>query len=177
MFIYAYDPNAILIEPLPDRSKESIVQDYKKIIQNLMKRGFNSRLQRIDNEVSKLLQYNMDKQQIQWQLVPPGNHRNNAAERQIRTFKNNFIYILTGTDPYFPLHLWDKLTPQSCITINLLRNSHINPQLSAEDHLNGNFGYNTAPLALPGTKLVAFEPPDKRNSWATHGTLGWYIGP
>ena len=25
--------------------------------------------------------------------------------------------------------------------------------------------------------MAAFEPPDKRNSWATHGTLGWCIGP
>ena len=24
--------------------------------------------------------------------------------------------------------------------------------------------------------MVAFEPPDKLNSWATHGTLRWYIG-
>ena len=32
------------------------------------------------------------------------------------------------------------------------------------------------PLAPPGTKVVDFEPPYKRNSWAKHGTLGWYIG-
>ena len=119
----------------------------------------------------------MDKHQIQWQLVSPGNHRRNVAERQIRTFKNHFISILSGTDPEFPLHLWDKLIPQACITIKLLRNSHRNPHMSAEAHLNGNFNYNTTPLSPPGTKVVAFEPPDKCNSWATHGTLGWYIVP
>ena len=32
MVIYAYDPNAILVEPLPDRPKESIVQAYQKSI-------------------------------------------------------------------------------------------------------------------------------------------------
>ena len=152
------------------------MQAYQKIIQHLTKIGFKSRLQRLDNEESKILQDEMDKQQIQWQLVSPGNHRRNAAERQIRTFKNHFISILAETDLRFPLHLQDKLVPQSCITINLLHNSHINPYLSAEDHLNGNFDYNTTPLAPPGTKVVAFEPPDKRNSWATHGTLVWYIG-
>ena len=93
------------------------------------------------------------------------------------TFKNNFISILAGIDPDFPLHQRDKLIPQACITINLLRNPHRNPQLSAEAHLNGNFDYNMSPLAPPGTKVVAFETPDKRNSWATHGRLGWYIGP
>ena len=116
------------------------------------------------------------KNQIQWQLVPPGNHRRNTAERHIRTFKNHFISILSGTNPDFPLHFCDKLLPQACITINLLRNSHRNPHLSAEAHLNGNFDYNTTPLAPPGTKVLAFEPPDKRDIWAMYGTLGWYIG-
>ena len=118
----------------------------------------------------------MEKNQIQWQLLPSGNHRKNAAERHIRTFKNNFISILAGTDPDFSLHLWDKLIPQACITINLLRTSHRNPQLSEEAHLNRKFDYNTTPLSPPGTKVVAFETPDKRNSWATLGTIGWYIG-
>ena len=55
MIIYVYDPNAILVEPLPDISKESIVQAYQKIIQQLTRRGFKPILQRLDNEASKLL--------------------------------------------------------------------------------------------------------------------------
>ena len=46
----------------------------------------------------------------------------------------------------------------------------------AEEHLNEKFEYNKKPLAPPGTKVVAFEPPYKRSSWETHGTLRWYIG-
>ena len=111
MGVYAYDPNAILVEPLPDISKESIVQAYQKIIQHLTRRGFKPRLKRLDNESSKLLQDDMDKNQIQWKLVPPGNHSRNAAKRHIRTFKNYYISILVGTDLYFPLHLWDKIVP------------------------------------------------------------------
>ena len=90
MVIYAYDPNAILAEPLPDKSKESIVKAYQKITQHLTKRSFKPRLQRINNEASKLLQDKIDKNQIQWQLVPPGNHKRNAAERHIITFKKPF---------------------------------------------------------------------------------------
>ena len=88
MVIYVYDPNAILVETLPYRSKESIVQAYQKTIQHLTRRGFNPRVQRLDNEASKLLQDETDKNQIQWQLVPPGNHRIHEAERHIHTFKN-----------------------------------------------------------------------------------------
>ena len=105
MVIYAYDPNSILFKPFPHRSKESIVQAYQKIIQHITKRQFKPRLQRLENEASKLLQDEMEKNQIQWQLVPPGNHRRNAAELHIRTFKNYFISILAGTDPDFTLHL------------------------------------------------------------------------
>ena len=156
MLVYIYNPSATIVEPLPDRTKESIVHAYQKIIHHLTKIGFKPLLQILDNEASKLLQGEMYNQQIQWQLVPPVNHRRNAAERQICTFKNHFISILAGTNLDFPLHLWDKLIPQACITINLLRNYHRNPQLSAEAHLNDNFDYNTIPLDPPGTKVVAF---------------------
>ena len=54
--IHAYNPNAILVEPLPDRSKESIVQAYQKIIQNLTRIFFKPGLQKLDNEASKLFQ-------------------------------------------------------------------------------------------------------------------------
>ena len=47
--IYTYDPNAILIEPLRDRTKESILQAYQKIIGHLTKIGFNPRLQNLKN--------------------------------------------------------------------------------------------------------------------------------
>ena len=50
MVIYAYDPNAILIETLWDRIKESILQAYQSIIVHITKRGFKPRLQRLDNE-------------------------------------------------------------------------------------------------------------------------------
>ena len=53
--IYAYEPNAIIIEPLRDRTKESILQAYQNIIVRLTKRAFKLRLQRLVNEASQLL--------------------------------------------------------------------------------------------------------------------------
>ena len=114
----------------------------------------------------------MDSNNINWQIVPLGNHRSNVVERKICTFKNHLISILAGTDPDSPLHIWYKLIPQACIIIHLLQNLHRNPQLLAEAHLIGKFDYNNTPF---GTKVVALEPPYKRSSGATQGTLGWYI--
>jgi hypothetical protein len=60
-----------------------------------------------------------------FQLVPPGMHRRNAAERAIRTFKNHFIAGLSSIDKDFPLHLWDQLLPQAILSVNLLRGSRL----------------------------------------------------
>jgi hypothetical protein len=65
----------------------------------------------------------MQEQAIDFQLVPPGVHRRNAAERAIRTFKNHFIAGLCSVDKDFPLHLWDRLLPQAILSLNLLRGS------------------------------------------------------
>ena len=44
--------------------------------------------------------------------MEPHNHRVNAAEQAIQTFKDAFIAVLAMTDRDFPLQLWDKLAPQ-----------------------------------------------------------------
>jgi len=119
----------------------------------------------------------MHEQQVDFQLVPPHMHRRNAAERAIRTFKSHFIAGLCSTDPQFPLLLWDRLIPQAEITLNLLRGSRINPNLSAWAQLYGTFDFNRTPLAPPGQQVVAHVKPAERDSWEPHGMDGWYIGP
>ena len=89
-------------------------------------------------------------------------HRRNAAERAIRTFKNHFIAILCGTDPAFPMTLWDNLIPQTLITLNLLRRSNLNPALSEYDQVYGAFDFKRTPLSPPGTKVMAQEKPSNR---------------
>ena len=114
---------------------------------------------------------------IQYQLVPAGTHRRNAAERAIQTFKSHLIAGICGADPNFPLHLWDTLIEQCEITLNMLRASRIHPQLSAHDSLNGTFDFNKTPLAPVGCKIVAHEKPNKRKTYDPPGITGWYVGP
>ena len=90
---------------------------------------------------------------------------------------NHFVTILCGCDPKFPLHLWDRLVPQSILTLNLLRASRINPKLSAHAQLHGAFDFNRTPIGPLGTKVVAHEKPSVRESWAPHGAPAWYISP
>jgi hypothetical protein len=109
--------------------------------------------------------------------VPPHCHRRNAAERAIRTFKEQFVAGLYSVDTTFPLHLWDRLLPQAEITLNLLRTSRLHPQLSAAAHFHGLVDYNKTAFAPPGCKIIAHEKPGKRRTWAPHGQHGYSLGP
>ena len=114
---------------------------------------------------------------MEYQLVPPHIDQRNASERAIRTFKNHFIAGLARTDTNFPLLNWCCLLPQVELTLNLLRASCLNPKLSAYAQLEGTFNFTRTPLAPPGTRVIIHEKPTNCQTWAPHGTDGWYLGP
>ena len=62
------------------------------------------------------------------------------------------------------------------LTLDILRNSRVNPTLSTHEYLNGVHDFNKMPLALPGTQSIVYTKPDKYASWAFHGENGWYVG-
>jgi hypothetical protein len=111
------------------------------------------------------------------QLLEPHNHRVNAAERAIQTFKDAFIAALATTDGEFPIQLWDRCTPQVRDTLNLMRASQINPEISAYEALNRPYDWNRYPLAPLGCKAVVCKGGDTRGLWASRGVDGWYLGP
>jgi len=177
LIVYDGDSNYIFAEPLPSRTALQITKAYNKIHQLLVNRGLIPRLLIHDNETSTGLQQLLTSQGVEFQLVPPHQHRANAAERVIRTFKSHFISTLCSCDPSFPLHLWGRLLDQATITLNLLRTSSINNNLSAYVQVHGAFDFTSTPLGPPGTKVLVHERPQHRGTWSPHGTPGWYIGP
>jgi hypothetical protein len=113
--------------------------------QDVVARGLKPKLMKLDNEASKLLKTYLNQQDITLQLVPLYSHRRNSAERAIRSFKDHLIAGLCSTDKSFPMPLWDRLLPQSSITLNMLRTSRINPKVSAATHIFGKYDFNRAP--------------------------------
>jgi hypothetical protein len=111
------------------------------------------------------------------QLVLPHNHRVDAAEQAIATFKEHFIAALATVDKLYPLQLWDKFLPQVELTLNMLRFSRLNPKLSANQEIYGAFDFNKTPLAPQGTKALIYNNPASCASWAPHATDGYYVGP
>jgi hypothetical protein len=119
----------------------------------------------------------MEDEHIDFQLVPPGVHRANSAERAIQTFKNHLISGLSTTDPNFPMHLWDRLLPQAVLTLNLLRTSRINPNLSAYAQVFGQYNFPVNPIAPLGTHVLVREKTAHRASWAAYAVDAWYVRP
>jgi hypothetical protein len=75
------------------------------------------------------------------------------------------------------MHLWDRILPQAVMTLNMLRTSRINPKLLVATHIFGQYDFNRASMATPGTRIIAHETPGRRRTWAPHGQDGWNIGP
>jgi hypothetical protein len=177
MILYEYGSNAILAQPIKDRTAPELLKAFQFMEQELAARGLKPKLMRLDNEASKLLETYLHQQDITFKLVPPYSHRLNSAERAIRSFNDHLIAGLCSTDKSFSMHLWDRLLPQAVMTLNMLRTSRINPKLSAATHIFGQYDFNRAHMAPPGTRIIAHETPDRRRTWAPHGQDGWYIGP
>jgi hypothetical protein len=116
-------------------------------------------------------------QQVSLQLVELHNHRVNAAECAIQTFKNRFIGALGTTDADFLIQLWDKLAPQVQDSINLLQRSRIHPNISAYKTCKGCYDWNWYPMAPPSTKAIIFKDTETCISWAPHGLDTWLLGP
>ena len=174
--LYHYDSNSILIEPLKSRQSTEIQDAWRRIVLKLKHAGAAPKLYILDNEASTDMKSALNAEGS-YQLAPPRNHRQNAAERAIRTFKNHFIAGLASLPPKFPIAQWDLLLHQAELTLNLLRTSRVNPSLSAYAYLFGSFDFNKTPMAPPGTQVVIHEKPKQRTSWGYHGLDAWYTGP
>jgi hypothetical protein len=80
-------------------------------------------------------------------------------------------------DPALPIHLWDRMLLQAEITLNIIRDSRLHPQLSAAAHYHGLIDYNKTAFGPPGCKIIAHEKPSQRRTWEAHGHPGWSLGP
>ena len=178
LLFFVEDANYIHVEPVPSRHATAVAKAYRTGHTWFRSHGVTPTYLQLDNETSTHLQSFCAQEDIQMQYCPPENHRANKAERSIRTFKNHLVSILSAADPDFPLEIWDLLLAQAELTANMLRGSNLNPTISAWEQLNGPYDFNAHPLAPPGIiKVLAFESPIARESWAPHGRAGFYVGP
>jgi len=140
MVMVEIDSNAILVEPMKSRKDEEMIRAYNALLLRLKRASIIPKKHVLDNEVSENMKNHIrDTCKFDMELVPPGCHRRNAAEVAIRNFKAHFLSVLAGVADDFPPSLWDRLLPQTEITVNLIRQSNATPNVSAYAHLSGPF--------------------------------------
>ena len=175
------DTNYIQAIPIKSRSAGELTRAFEEGYNELVKCGFEPLLEKIDNETSKQLLEAIESKGLEYQTVPPGNHRQNPAERAVQTFKSHFIAILNGVDDRFPPEQWDYLIPQANITLNLLRPCTVNDAHSAYAYIHGIYDFNAHPLAPLGCRAIVHQRSirngGKRATWDNRGKHGYYIGP
>ena len=107
MVAYHYDANAILVEPMKNRSAMHLTNAWKALNKIFDQAGIQPRMYILDNVANLELKNAMAMENVTYQLVPPHNKRANPAERAIQTFKNHLIAGLCSCDPSFPITEWD----------------------------------------------------------------------
>jgi hypothetical protein len=144
---YVYNLNAILVRAMPSKNDGAMIAAFTDILANFNAQGYAPTLNIMDNECSKVVKAHIQGNHMDIHLVPPHNHRVNAAKCAIATFKEHFISALPTVNRNCPLQLWDNFLPQVKLTPNLLQFSQQDPTKSANKKVNGKFDYNKMPLA------------------------------
>ena len=162
-------------------SSDQLIRGYNTLISffngKLASKGVISEVVRLDNQTSGHLETFMKKvAKTKFTYVAPGNHRTLHAERDIRTWKGHFKATRAGVDKNFPANLWDELLPHVDMTLNILRPCTVVPNTSAWDYMCGEWDYKKQPIGPAGTKVLVYENPQKRASFADNGVEGFYLG-
>ncbi|KAL7501936.1 LOW QUALITY PROTEIN: hypothetical protein ACHAXN_000591, partial [Cyclotella atomus] len=149
------DGNYIDAEPLKTRGTESLIKSYQAIFNRWKAtQVISPNWHILDNEAPEAFKQAIRENQCRVELTPADQHRRNAAERAIQTFKGHFISVLAGVSDNYPINRWDELLPQTVLTLNLLRQSNVAPNISAYAYHHGSFDYNRMPLAPMGCSIA-----------------------
>ncbi len=120
---------------MKNKSEGEMTRVYQKIINRMKVGGLELKKQVLDNECLATMKACIKENNMDYELIPPGQHRQNQAERAIQTFKAHFISILASVNNKFPLLLWCHLLKPTELISNLLRQSRVAPKISAFLHM------------------------------------------
>jgi hypothetical protein len=169
------DSNYISFEPMKSKEEGELIRVYQCIIDRLAQRGIKPKRQILDNEAPKRYLQTIKRNGIEWELVPPHNHRRNLGEKAIQIGKSHIISNLVGCDPSFPIREWHRLLPQMEITVNTLQPANATPTVSAHMYVKGIHSYNKEPLAPLGCSSQCYVRPDERTSFEPNSLDTWCI--
>ena len=75
-----------------------------------------------------------------------------------------------------PTDIGGQLLPQAELTLNLLRQATIKPELSAWTYMMGAFNYDATSLGPLGCPVMIHKKTSNRKSWDFRSKEGWSVG-
>ena len=176
MIIHEIDGNSTWVDPMKNKTQGEIINARRRALLRMKLQGIVPMHQILDNETSQAFKDEIRNTGMTYQLVPPGDHRRNIAERDIQTWKNHFVSVLSGAASTFPLHLWCQSIPQSERQLILLGQSNVNPKILSYSHLYVHHDYNSAPFVPIGMESLVHDIPHRRIYFAGHCRKGYVLG-
>ena len=117
---YSYDANGILWEPMKSKNDSEMSRVFETVYDKLEKRGIKPKFHIMDNKSPSTVVSWLERNKVDAQKVATHNHRENTAERMIKTAKHHFIAGMAGTDEKYPIREWDRGVEKSQRTLNML---------------------------------------------------------
>jgi hypothetical protein len=153
------DGNYIFAEPMKNMTEGKMIRAYQQMVNRMKIAGLGLKNHKLDNKVSMAFKQCIKNNNMEYELVPPGNHHCNQAEQAIQTFKAHFIAILLGANDKFPLSLWCHLLKPTELTLNMLWQSKVAPNILAYAHVHSLHDYIRKPFAPLGWAIQAHMKP------------------
>ena len=171
---YVYDANFIKGRPIKSRHRQELLSAYEEIYKWCTARGFKPQLQRMDNETSQEVEDFIQSQNADVQYSAPGSHCP-PAEKAVQTYKSCFKSVTASLPNSFPIGYWCRLCEQVDLCVNIVRACRRNPLLSAWAACEGDFHFDSTPIAPPGTEMLMHNK--NKKTWDHNALKAWYIGP
>ena len=151
MMVLAHiDSDSIWVETMKNRTEGGMMLSRQQSLKQMHTVGIIPKRQVLDNETSMAYRQDIRETGMTYQLAPPDDHRRNIAGKTIQTWKYHFISVCSGVSAHFPMHLWCMLAPQAEKQLLLLRQTNINPKISAFAYLYGPHDYSAQPFSPIG---------------------------
>jgi hypothetical protein len=120
MVMVEIDSNAILVEPMKSRKDQEMIRAYyDALVKRLQRAGIKPKKHVLDNEISEICNG----------IGPTRVPSTQCSRSSNPELQSTLLSILAGTADNFPPSLWDRLLPQTEITLNLLRQSNATPKV------------------------------------------------
>jgi hypothetical protein len=170
----------IHIRPLTSLKGSCTAEAFQQTVIFYRSKGVTSSLElaRSDNQTSPEIRAAATTLDITIMPVVAFQKESNRAERAVQTAKHHMIATRAGFHRDCPHRYIDMCVPQMELILNILHPFEYDPSISAYHGLCGaTFDFMSHPIAPAGSKVLTWDSPDTRGSWADHGTEGIYVGP